>query len=333
MRRLAPYALPLVLVVLGLAISQMGLRPSMADLFILSVYYLLLVGSWNLLAGFAGQYSFAHAGLAGVGAYGTAALFHGLGLPSWTGLVVMPAVVAVLGLGLGLVALRVRGVQFPLITFAFAGAFGVFLAAAAGLTGGSMGLAVPKIFPGFDRTPYLAIAGVAAAAFFILQHAILSSRLGLLMTAVRDGEDVAYGMGVDVFTVKLVAFALTAAVAGFAGAFYASYVGMLAPGIVAMNEMGLIVAMAVVGGLGHRYGALVGVVVIRVLEYVVRGFAAEYTLFVITGVTLVVVLVFREGLATSVAGLWHSRSRRSRWSELDAEPAKTAPAASTESVT
>ena len=107
-------------------------------------------------------------------------------------------------------------------------------------------------------------------------------------------------MGVDIFRVKVTAFVLTSAMAGLAGALYANYVGVLAPTMLSMGEMGFVVAMAVIGGLGHRYGALVGVAVIRTLEYFVRGFGAEYTLVIITGLALIVVLVFREGVITAV---------------------------------
>jgi branched-chain amino acid transport system permease protein len=308
------YSVPVVFAAAGLALAGLGLKPVVADLLILSVYYLLLAGSWNLLAGFAGQYSFAHVGLATAGAYGTAALIHGAGLPGWTGLIAMPIAVAALGAGLGLIALRVRGVQLPLITFAFAGAFAVFLAAASDLTGGSMGMQIPKLVEGFDRRPYLILGGVLVALFFLVQNLVLDGRLGLFMQAIRDNDDVAHGMGVGILRVKVAAFGVTAAIAGLAGAFYANYVGVLAPTMLSMGQMGFVVAMAVIGGLGHRYGALVGVLVIRLIEYFVRGFGAEYTLFIITGLTLVVVLFFREGILAFVGKLLpRSGGRAARW--------------------
>lgn len=312
------YVAGALFLVSGFALSAIGLKPSLADLLILSAYYLLLAGSWNLLAGFAGQYSFAHIGLAAVGAYGTAALVNAGGLPAWSGFLLMPVATGLLGGGLGLVALRVRGVQLPLITFAFAGAFAVFLAAASDITGGSMGMQMPKLFAGFDRSPYLILAGVLVAVFFLVQNVMLDGRLGLLMQSVRDDEDVARGMGVNVFGVKIAAFVATSALAGLAGAFYASYVGVLAPTMLSMGEMGTVVAMAVIGGLGHRYGALVGVAVIRILEYFVRGFGAEYTLVIITGLALLVVLAFREGIVVAV-GTRLSRLTRGneRWKLLD----------------
>lgn len=307
------YAVATIFALFGFAVAAIGVRPIFADLLILSGYYLLLAGSWNLLAGFAGQYSFAHLGLAAAGAYATAALVNAFGLSGWLAFILVPIFTAAVGALLGLVALRVRGVQLPLITFAFAGAFAVFLAAASDITGGSMGMQLPKLVPGFDRSPHLILMGILVAVFFVVQNLVLDGRLGLLMQSVRDEEDVARGMGVDIFRVKVSAFVITAGLAGLAGAFYANYVGVLAPTMLSMSEMGTIVAMAVIGGLGHRYGALVGVLVIRTLEYFVRGFAAEYTLVMITGVALIVVLFFREGIIVALGKRLDRASQRRRW--------------------
>lgn len=313
MTRPLHYAVAALFGLSGFALAAIGLKPILADLLILSAYYLLLAGSWNLLAGFAGQYSFAHVGLAAAGAYGTAALVNWAGLSGWSAFLIIPILTAVLGGVLGLVALRVRGVQLPLITFAFAGAFAVFLAAAADITGGSMGMQLPKLVAGFDRSPYLILAGLLIGLFFLIQNLVLDGRLGLLMQSVRDDEEVARGMGVDIFRVKITAFVITAALAGLAGAFYANYVGVLAPTMLSMSEMGMVVAMAVIGGLGHRYGALVGVLVIRTLEHFVRGFGAEYTLVIITGVALIVVLFFREGIITAFGKRFDRAVQQKRW--------------------
>lgn len=312
MTKLTHHLVPLLFMAGGVGLSLIGLRPVMADLLILSVYYLLLAGSWNVLAGFAGQYSFAHIGLATAGAYGTAALVIAGGLSGWASLVIMPVAVALLGGGLGLVALRVRGVQLPLITFAFAGAFAVFLAAASDITNGSMGLQLPKLVPGFDRSLYLILGGILAGLFFVVQNRLIDGKLGLLMQAIRDNEDIAHGMGVSLFRVKIAAFMITAAIAGLAGSFYANYVGVLAPSMLSMSEMGYVVAMAVIGGLGYRYGPLIGVVIIRSIEYFVRGFGAEYTLVIITGIALLVVLFFREGVIAYVSRLMPHRTARWR---------------------
>lgn len=313
MTRFVHYGVAVLFGVSGFVLAAVGVKPIFADLLILSAYYLLLAGSWNLLAGFAGQYSFAHLGLAAAGAYGTAALVNWAGLSGWSAFLLIPLLTAALGGLLGLVALRVRGVQLPLITFAFAGAFAVFLAAAADITGGSMGMQLPKLFAGFDRSPYLFLAGLLVGLFLVVQNLVLDGGLGLMMQSVRDDEDVARGIGVDIFRVKIVAFVITSALAGLAGAFYANYVGVLAPTMLSMSEMGMVVAMAVIGGLGHRYGALVGVLVIRTLEHFVRGFGAEYTLAIITGVALVVVLFFREGIIAAFSRRFERAAQQKRW--------------------
>ena len=172
---------------------------------------------------------------------------------------------------------------------------------------------LPKLFAGFDRSPYLFLAGLLVGLFLVVQNLVLDGGLGLMMQSVRDDEDVARGIGVDIFRVKIVAFVITSALAGLAGAFYANYVGVLAPTMLSMSEMGMVVAMAVIGGLGHRYGALVGVLVIRTLEHFVRGFGAEYTLAIITGVALVVVLFFREGIIAAFSRRFERAAQQKRW--------------------
>ncbi len=309
------YSLAIIFPLLGLALTKVGLAPALGDVIVISAYYLLLAGSWNMLAGFAGQFSFAHVGLAAAGAYAVGWVTLHLGLPVWVSFIVSPLIAGAAGFALGLVSCRVRGTQLPLITFAFAGAFGVFLSAASDITGGSMGLQIPRLIDGQSRDVYLLVAGVAVGLFFALQEWMLSGSLGLRMQAVRDDEDVAAGSGVNVVNVKVLAFTITAAVAGFAGAFYASYVGVLAPTILSINEMGLVLAMVVVGGMGYRLGPLLGVVVLRTTEYVVRGAAAEYTTLVIAAVSLLVVLYFREGLAHALTLVWRRiYAPQERWS-------------------
>jgi branched-chain amino acid transport system permease protein len=120
------------------------------------------------------------------------------------------------------------------------------------------------------------------------------------MQAVRDEEAVAYGLGVNVYLVKVAAFAISAAVASFAGAFYAAYVGILAPSMVSVNEMAMVCAMAVVGGLGARYGALVGAFTLQIIGFVIRDYGAQYTLLMTSGLSLACVLFFRGGLIRAV---------------------------------
>ncbi|NIR29366.1 MAG: branched-chain amino acid ABC transporter permease [Gammaproteobacteria bacterium] len=289
-------------------------RAPLLDLAVLTGYYLLLVGSWNLLAGFTGQFSFAHMGLAAVGGYGSALLAGGLGVPVGLTYPLAGLMAAGIGLVLGLVSLRVRGVQLPLITFAFAGAFGVWLTGADEITGGARGLSTQRLFSGVEHTPYVWVALAVVTLYFLLQWAILRSRWGLFLTTVRDNEWVAEGLGVRTFRVKLAVFAYTAFWAGLAGSFYASYVGIIAPSMLHLSEMALVVAMAVVGGMGRALGPLVGVILLRLLDHYVRGVGEQYTLLITAGVTLAVVLFARGDLIGLVErAVVRFLPRRERW--------------------
>lgn len=285
------------------------------DLAIMTGYYLLLAGSWNLLAGFTGQYSFAHLGLAAVGAYSSAFFNQYLGIPVvWT-FVLAGGVSGVIGLGLGFVSLRVKGVALPLITFGFAGAFEVWLKAARDVTEGTNGLFTNPVFSGLDAVPYLWLMLGLCLLYYLLQTLLITGRWGLYLTAVRDNEVIAEGLGVNTFRAKLISFAFTAVWAGVAGAFYAAYQGIIAPSMMDLSEMGLIVVMVVVGGIGRPLSAILGVIVIQLISFWTRGFGGEYTLLIVAALSLPIVLLVREGMAGmlwKVIGPYFVRGSR-RW--------------------
>lgn len=292
-----------------LAFALLALTPllvgsaSWLDLAVMSGYYLLLAGSWNLLAGFTGQYSFAHLGLAAAGAYASAFFNQYLGIPVvWT-LPLAGLVAGVAGLGLGFVSLRVKGVALPLITFGFAGAFEVWLKAARDVTQGTNGLFTTPLFAGTELAPYVWLVLGLCLAYYLAQAWLLTGRWGLYLTAVRDNETIAEGLGVNTFRAKLFSFTYTAIWAGIAGAFYAAYQGIIAPAMMDLTEMGLVVVMVVVGGMGRPFGAILGVIIIQLIGYWTRGYGGEYTLLIVAALSLPIVLLTRHGVAGSVATL------------------------------
>lgn len=316
---------------IGALIPVFVTSPPLLDLAILTCFYLLLAGSWNMLAGFTGQFSFAHMGLAAVGAYTSPVVTDYLGLSVWASLPLAGLAAASAGVVLGAVAMRVRGVQLPLITFAFAGAFMVWLRGARSTTGGATGYMTEPLFMGIDPAPFVWLGLGLVGAFFLLQMLILDSRWGLFSTTVRDNETIAEGLGVRTFHVKLAAFSYTAFWAGVAGSFYAGYVGIIAPSLAELTQMALVVAMVVVGGMGRRMGALVGVVVLQIMGYWVRGFGQEYTLLITAAITMAVVLFARDGLiALAERAWWRLRPRRvQRWQDTAKEKAHSKRAATT----
>lgn len=311
------------LLVLGACVPLFVDNPVYLDLAVFMAYYMVLAGSWNLLAGFTGEYSFAHAALAAVGAYGAVLVQETLGASPMASLPLAALLTAAVGLLLGLFALRVRGVYLSLVTFAFAGAFAVMVSGATSLTGGNNGHTSGFLFMGIDKSPYVWLGLGIVALYFILQSLVLDSRWGLFAQAVRDNEQVAAGLGVQTVRVKLVAFVYTAFWAGLAGALYAGYVGLVSPSISDLTEMGMIMSFVVVGGLGWRLGPILGVLVLQYISFQARGIGAEYTLMIFAAVALAVIVFVPNGLAgAATTALRRLRGGSRRWADETAAPSE-----------
>jgi branched-chain amino acid transport system permease protein len=285
--------------------------PTLLDLFIMIGYFLLLTASWNMLAGFTGQFSFAHAALATAGAYASIAFTDVWNVPVLATLPLAGIATGLAGALLGFLCLRVRGVYLSLATFAFSGAFLVWAAAADEITGGTRGHTSQIFFLGASLQPYAWLALGLVTAYFLSQALLLDRGWGLRAAAIRDREEIAYGLGVPTARTKVQAFGFAAFWAGVAGSLLAGYVCVVDPSIGAFENMGIIVAMAVVGGLGRRFGPIVGTVLLQCIAHNVERFGAEYTLLVFSVAVLLVMAVARDGLLPRgeaiTKRLWQSR--------------------------
>lgn len=308
-----PWLWGIALAVLGTAVPLFVSDPGLQDLAVLSAFYLLLAGGWNLLAGFSGQFSFAHAALAAVGAYCTVLLESKWNVPVAATLPLAGLGTALIGAALGTILLRVRGVYLSLVSFAFAGAFSAWLYGAFDFTGGGRGHTAGILFSGVDQSPYVWLGLGLVIAYFASQALLLNSRWGLYLLAVRDREEVAEGLGVRSRQVKVVAFAFSSFWAGVAGSLYAAYEGIVAPSIGSLLTMGLILAMVVVGGMGRRFGPLLGVLILQVISYWVRGYGAQYTLLIFSALVLCVMLFSRDGLLSLAEPVVRRYRPRQRW--------------------
>jgi branched-chain amino acid transport system permease protein len=296
--------------------------PVLQDLAAITCYWLILAGSWNLLAGFTGQMSFAHVGLAAVGAYLAVLLEFELGVGAGPAIPLAGLLTAAAGLVLGLVSTRVRGIYLALVTFAFGGAFVVWARGADTITGGNRGHTAEFLFSGIDARPFLWVGLALVGGYFVLQSLLLDSRFGLAAMAVRDREEVAEGLGIRTRWVKIGIFTYTAFWAGIAGAFYAGYVGIVAPSIGELLNMALVVAMVVVGGMGSRLGPIFGVILLQVIDYKVRGYGSEYTQLIFGALVLGIMLFARNGIVGALEALaTRVRAPRGRWEPVVAEAA------------
>jgi branched-chain amino acid transport system permease protein len=259
---------------------------------IIAYYYALLASSWCLLAGYAGQFSFAHAALAAVGAYTSALLVLNTGIPPVYSIIIGSFAAAGVGLVIGFLCLRLQGPYLALFTIAYSEIFRIVLNAEYRYTGGNFGLNVPPLFALESRILYYyTILGILILSLVVM-HKIVNSRLGLFFRAVREDEDAAATLGVNVVKYKILAFVITSFFAGLAGGFYAHYVRILTPNIIQLPQMGLIIAMVVIGGIESLAGAVAGALILQLAAEYLRDY--EELRWVFFGLLLVITLRFSQ---------------------------------------
>jgi branched-chain amino acid transport system permease protein len=216
-----------------------------------------------LLAGYTGQVSIGHAAFMGVGAY-TQAVLTGAGWPFPLALAAGTLLSAAVGLVVGLPALRVKGIYLGIATLAFGFIVEEVLARWESVTGGNAGihLKAPNLF-GFkldtaESFYYLCLVLCVVITLGVLN--LLRSPTGRAFVAIRDSEISAQSMGIHLAWYKGLAFAVSAAIAGVAGALYAHKMGFISPDQFSLIQSVDLLLLVVVGGLGFVHGAFLGAI-------------------------------------------------------------------------
>jgi branched-chain amino acid transport system permease protein len=262
--------------------------------------FALFASAFNLLIGYVGLLSFGHAAFFGTGGYMAGHALKVWGLPPELAVVFGGAVAAALGLVFGLLAIRRQGIYFAMITLALAQMV-FFFYLQAPFTGGEDGIqGIPRgVMFGFlnlndTMTLYFAVLAMFLTGFFIIYRTI-HSPFGQVLKAIRENEPRAISLGYDVDRYKLVAFVISATLAGGAGATKALVFELASLTDVHWTMSGEVVLMALLGGLGTVFGPAVGALVIVSLQNYLAQFGAWVT--VIQGVIFVLcVLAFRRGI-------------------------------------
>jgi branched-chain amino acid transport system permease protein len=153
-------------------------------------------------------------------------------------------------------------------------------------------LEVPALFGGRAGPTYYYFALGLLASCLLAMNLLVRSRLGLFLRAIREDQEAAEACGVDTARCRIIAFTLTSAIAGLAGAFYGHYVGILTPNLVTIPEMGLVVAMAVIGGIESLTGAVIGAIVIYVASEELRQ--VGQLRFVLLGAAIIITQRFAQ---------------------------------------
>jgi branched-chain amino acid transport system permease protein len=294
-------------VALAVMIAFFALAPAVIyPLFLMKVMcFALFACAFNLLIGYGGLLSFGHAMFFGGAAYISAHAAKVWGFPPELAILAAVAAAAVLGLGAGLIAIRRQGIYFAMITLALAQMV-YFFCVQAPFTGGEDGIqAVPRgrLFGLFDLAPVPSMYVLVFAIFlggFLLVNRVIHSPFGQVLKAIRENEARAISLGYDTDLYKLLAFVLSAALAGLAGGTKALVFQLASLTDVHWSMSGEVVLMTLVGGLGTVFGPVVGALVIVAMANYLAQLGAWVT--VVQGAIFVIcVLTFRRGVIGELA--------------------------------
>lgn len=291
-------------------------QPWLVNIAIFTLLYATLASAWNLVGGFAGYPSLGHAAFFGVGAYSLALVYQHRGAGGGYGplLAALPIglAVAVAALPVGWIAMRTRADVFAIVTITLLFVVQSLAFNLRSLTGGSQGVALPA--PPFDpahfERPFYFAALVLLALALAVSFAVVRTKTGLFLLAIRADEDKAAGAGIRVGLAKLTAFGLSAGLAGAAGAIWAYYVAFIYPqfAIDPLVTIGMVL-MTYLGGRATLWGPVVGAFLLTpAQQYLAYRFGgAQLYLIGYAAVFLGVMLLLPQGILPGLAGL---RGRR-----------------------
>jgi len=260
------------------------------------VIYAILAHSLNIITGHAGQISLGHAAFFGIGAYASAMLYTEAGFPFWISVPLSAIVAGMVGALLGIPCLRVRDDFLAITTMGINFVIeAVFLYTP--FFGGAMGIGGINLPNWFGREmtkpEYFGLILGVLVLLLLLDRKLGRSWVGLAWASIREDEQAAGTMGVDIVRFKVVAFVLGSAIAGLAGGFYAHFLTFIMPQNFGFGQSIVILCMVVFGGIGTRWGPIVGAIFLGVLPEISRPIMEYRTL--IYGVLLLAMMRFQPG--------------------------------------
>lgn len=269
----------LALAIVLLAIVPVIVPSYLVPTFITAFIFASLALGWNIVMGYAGQLSLAQTLFVGAGAFTPALLFINFKISPWLGMFVGAAIAVVLAAFIGYVCFRnkVKGIYFALVSIAFA-EIGMAFMTSFKVLGGAHELfwKMTRNAADFQFTgdvPFYYIGLVMLGAMTLFAYLLTRTRLGHYFFAIRDNEQAAQAIGIDITKYKIIALALSALLTSIAATYYAQYLGM----VIAREEMGLgtlimLIVCALIGGLGTVFGPILGAAFVVALETVLRWY-------------------------------------------------------------
>jgi branched-chain amino acid transport system permease protein len=267
--------------------------------------FALFACAFNLLIGFAGLLSFGHAAFLGIAGYTCGILIRDLGLSPELGILAGTVSAGLLGWLFGSLAIRRTGIYFSMITLALSQML-YFVVLQVKATGGEDGLqGVPrgKLFGFIDLSDSLSMYYFVFAIFiigFAIIYRTIHSPFGQVLKAIRENEPRAISLGYDVAKFKLLAFVISAALAGLAGATKTLVFQLASLSDVHWHMSGEVVLMTLLGGLGTILGPVVGAAVIVTLQNELAGRVGSWVTVITGGIFVLCVLTFRRGIVGEI---------------------------------
>jgi branched-chain amino acid transport system permease protein len=303
-------AVPYVIVGLfALCVPLLGIYP----VFMMELLcFAMFACAYNLLLGFGGMLSFGHAAFFGSAAYATAWLAAARGWGTLPAIAAGVAVSALVGLVVGIVAIRRRGIYFAMITLAMAQLI-YFVCLEAPFTGGENGLqAVPRgsLFGVLSLKSDVVMYYLVLAAFllqFLFIRRVVHSPFGQVLKAIRENEARAVSLGYEVNRYRLLAFVLSATLAGLAGSLKALVLGFVTLSDVQQATSGEVILMTLLGGTGTFFGPVIGAAVVVTLQQYLSDIVGGWVTVIIGAVFIACVLTFRRGIIGELAVLLRAR--------------------------
>lgn len=282
-------------------IATLGGQPYYIDLIRRVMVFAIAAASLNLILGYGGLVSFGHAAYLGVGGYAVGIFaFYGIH-NGWLQWAVAIAASALVALVIGAISVRTRGIYFIMITLAFTQML-YYLGVSVEEYGGDDGmrLKVKSQFSGLvdldDPVAFYYVVLALLLGVIALVHRLVNSRFGMVLRAAKSNEARSRALGFSPYPYQLVAFVISGAICGLAGALLANHTAYIAPAFMEWTRSGEIMFMVILGGMGTTPGPALGAFALLLIEDLLAGWTQHWQ--VILGPLLVLsVLFFRRGLA------------------------------------
>lgn len=277
-----------------------------------ALIFILVVTSWNFIAGNFGILTFAHAALFGVGGYSAAILAAEFGIPVVVSVFLAGLVTAAFSLPMAVSLLHLRGAYVAMLTIAYAEIIFSASVILRDITGGPTGYSGFPVPFGGDRVLLYYFVLIVVAVLVALQYLVIINRFGLVARAIRESEEAAQMLGNNTRRYKLAGFVFGSTVAGIAGGLQAYNIRIISPPVLGLERMIEFMAMGIVGGIRSLSGGILGTLVVYGLMEVLRPIGASRLL--VWGIVLIVaILYFPNGLIVSKKQLGSVRNRTVEW--------------------